>query len=519
MRSVMQHEFGKTPGASVPRSVFQRNNGHKTTFDVGYLIPFYLDFALPGDVAKVNCNFFLRLSSPTDYPVMDNLTATVHFFSCATRLLWPNWEKMHGAQDNPTDSIDYTVPTFTSTTAVGVNTIWDYMGVTPGVANALVGTTALPFRMYNFVWDQWYRNQAVDDSVGFDADDGPDGPSDYTLLRRRKRPDYFTSALPAPQRGDAVNLPIGDDAPLVGIGIQNQSYPSTGSYYETGNTTPQTYTNSNNSNIFVEGTAASAGYPLMYADLDNAATSTINAWRQAVQIQGLLERDARSGTRYSEQLFAHYGTTFQDVRTRPEFLGGGSFPVLFNTVTNQSGSSGNLGDLSAHGQGYGSNIGFTKAFDEHSVVLGLICVDADLTYQQGRDRHLTKSTRYDFYYPALAQIGEQAILNEELFFSGTAGTDSQTFGYTGRYNEYRHKNSRISGKFRSDAAGTLENWHLSEDFAATPVLNSSFLESDPPIDRILQVTTEPDILMDSFCFEKWARPMPLFGIPATLTRF
>ena len=209
MKSVMQYEFGKTPGASVPRSSFDRSFGHKTTFNGGYLVPFMVDFALPGDVAKVDASFFMRMNGPLDYPILDNIRCTVHFFSCATRLLWTNWAKMHGEQDNPGDSIDFTVPTYTSTSAVAVDSLYDHFGIPASpITHALVGTTALPARMYNFVWNEWYKAQLLDNDVTVDTDDGPDDPADYVLLRRRKRADYFTRALPAPQRGDAIDLPM-----------------------------------------------------------------------------------------------------------------------------------------------------------------------------------------------------------------------------------------------------------------------------------------------------------------------
>ena len=517
MRSVMQHEFGKTPGASVPRSSFDRSCGYKTTFDAGYLIPFYVDFALPGDVAKVDASFFMRLSSPLDYPILDNMKCTVHFFSCATRLLWDNWAKMHGEQDNPGDSIDFTVPTYTDTAAPATGSLFDYFDIPPA-ANAMVGISALPARMYNFVWNEWYRAQLVDSSVTVDTDNGPDSTADYVLLRRRKRADYFTRALPAPQRGDAINLPIGESADIHVLGGTSGITPSI--YADTAGA--QRYLDTGAALLDISASTGSTNYK-MYADLSNADGATINEYRQAMQLQALLERDARAGTRYSEQQFAHFGVTYQDVRSRPEFLGGGSFNIHTSPISNQSGSTGNLGDLAAIGSGAGQGIGFTKAFDEHSIVMGLLCVDADLTYQQGIDRHWRKSTRYDFYYPALAHIGEQAIETGELFHTaGTAtnaGANIVTFGYNGRYDEYRSKKSSITGKFRSDATGTLEAWHLSEDFASAPTLSSSFLESDPPIDRVLTVTSEPQFYMDSYIRNIWARPMPKTGIPATLYRF
>lgn len=529
MKSVMQYEFGRTPGASVPRSSFDRSFGHKTTFDAGYLIPFYVDFALPGDVAKVDSSFFIRMSSPLDFPILDNLQVTVHFFSCATRLLWDNWAKMHGEQVNPGDSIDYSVPTYTSTSAVTTGTLFDYFGIPATLTHTLVGTSALPARMYNFVWNEWYRAQLIDNSVVVDTDDGPDDPADYVLLRRRKRADYFTRALPAPQRGDAVQLPLGGTSEVLpgtahttGGGTAILWRDTTGAIVGPGGMGQDGV---GTQKMLTTGTTTGNGlYPTnLYADLSTATGATINDFRQAMQLQALLERDARAGTRYSEQLFAHFGVSYQDVRSRPEFLGGGKFNIHTSPIANQSATTGNLGDLSAIAQGSGDGIGFTKAFDEHSIVMGLLCVDADLTYQQGIDRHWRKSTRYDFYYPALANIGEQAIEQGEIWHtSGTAanaGANLTTFGYVGRYDEYRSKLSIISGKFRSDATGTLEAWHLAEDFASAPTLSAAFLESDPPVDRVLAVTSEPDFFMDSYHRNIWARPMPRAGIPVTLARF
>lgn len=488
-----------------------------------------VDEALPGDTFKCKLTAFARMATPI-YPVMDNLFMDVFYFSCPNRLLWDNWEKFCGEQTNPGDSIDYTVPTIgpsnSYTYTADSGKIYDYMGIPTNVVGALNASSALPLRMYNRVWNEWFRDENLQDSVDVNLADGYDvsyaNINDvYQLLRRGKRHDYFTSALPWPQKGDSVDLPLGTVAPVIATASglpqfenaagDDQAYLSVGS------------TGQINSSI-----GASAGIGAMYwqttglqADLTDATAATINQLRQAFQVQKLLERDARGGTRYVEIIKAHFGVTTPSAGWRSEYLGGGTKMVNISPIaqTSSTDSTSPQGNLSAMGTTTLDNIGFTKSFTEHSTILCLINVRADLTYQQGLNRMWSRNTRYDFYWPSLANIGEQSVLNKEIYFGGTQTTDEETFGYQERYAEYRYKPSLITGQFRSNAVTTLDSWHLSQDFASLPALNSSFIEDNPPVDRVIAVPSEPEFLFDGYFSMNCVRPMPLYGVPGMVDRF
>ena len=529
MKSSNQHLFSQIPRADIQRSSFNRSHGYKTTLDSGYLVPFFVDEVLPGDTFNLKATLFGRLATPV-VPFMDNMYLETFFFFVPNRLVWDNWQKFNGEQKNPGDSTDFLIPTLEAGKHE-VGSIADYFGIPTGVN--LDKINALPFRAYNLIYNEWFRDENLQDSLEVPTGDGPDPINKYNLVRRGKRHDYFTSCLPWPQKGPGVELPLGTTATLNGTlsipashttkppGLSGiKTFPIT---YNVGSGIDNYYAGDVrlNNGLPVAGTSINMKDSGVTVDLSSATAITINSLRQAFQLQKLYERDARGGTRYTEILRAHFGVISPDARLqRPEYLGGSSTRININPVqqTSATDTTSPQGNLAAYGVLGDKVNGFMKSFVEHGYIIGLVNVRADLTYQQGLNKMWSRQTRFDYYWPALAHLGEQAVLNKEIYAQGTS-KDDEVFGYQERWAEYRYFPSQITGKFRSTYAQSLDVWHLAQEFSELPKLNSEFIVDNPPIARVLAVQNEPQILLDCYFSLSCVRPMPIYSVPGLVDHF
>lgn len=528
MKSVMSHNFSRIPTTDIPHSTFDRSHGLKTAFDSGYLVPIECQEVLPGDIVSMNANFLARLA-PVVTPIMDNVFLETQWFFVPSRLLWTNFTRMMGERVNPADSIDYLVPQLEAPAGgFPVGSLADYFGIPTGVAGLKVN--ALPFRAYAKIWDDWYRDENLQDSIIQSSDDLGDSNGTIpwnTLLKRGKRPDYFTSCLPWPAKGDGVELPLSGNAPVYPDGREIR-LQAVGDYTKTGkmSVTGQLLQLSDNAIPDKSHVAFADNRVIGNADLSQATAATINSLRMAFQLQRMLETDARGGTRFVELIRSHFKTVCPDARLqRPEYLGGssqlmGMTPIAQTSATGTDGTP--QGNLVAQSKCF-SGCSFTKSFTEHGYLIGLVNVRCDLNYQQGLSRMWSRRGRYDFFWPTLQNLGEQAVLNKEIYAQGPAVTDergnevdNKVFGYQERYAEYRYNPSMITGKMRSTATGSLDVWHLAQKFDALPTLSAEFIEDTPPLKRVLAVTDEPEILFDAYLGQKWTRPMATYSIPGLI---
>lgn len=542
-QSVTPHNFSMNPRAQIQRSSFPMRQAFKTTMNASVLVPVFLEEVMPGDMFKVRMDMAARTAVPI-VPILDNWRVKVEFFFTPNRIVWDNWEKFMGAQTNPGDSIDYLIPQMECPQGGWApGELGDYFGL--GVQGQIVGTdfqsvSALPFRMYNKIYNDWYRDQNLQDSRVVDTDDGPDLPGNYTLLPRGKPHDYFAGALPFVQKGPAVTIPLGTTAPLqstgVAIAFDTPAHDRTGSSltFTTGSNAV-TWSNSNPGNGPANFGPAGTPMPSLEVNLSEAASAQVNLMRTAVATQQYLERDARGGTRYVESIFSHYGVRPPDFRLdRPEYLGGGMIPVNINAIpqtsaTDIEGSTTPQGNLAATGYASGTN-GFSYAATEHGYIMGLASVQADLTYSQGLRRHWSRRTRLEFPFPEFAHLGEQAILNKEIYAVGSAtggitegDQDMEAFGYIPRFDECRYFPSQITGLFRPTTVGNIAYWHTSEQFDELPLLNETFItdKSQAVMFRNFsagELTENQQFLCDFLFTGRVARPLPAHAVPG-LNRF
>ncbi len=530
------HSMSQTPSSEHPRSVFDRSHSARLTCDTSDVVPVLCEEVLPGDTYSCTMHSFTRLATILR-PVLDDLTMTAFFFFTANRLVWEHWAQFQGALDDPDDDItQYEVPTLTKTgQGWATGSIADYFGIPILIPNKPVN--ALPFRMHDLIFNEWFRDVNLQDKRVVEMGDGDGtGASGYTVpFKRGRAKDYLTGGLPFLQRGPPATIPLGTTAPVIPQITGNQKPIFT---VEGGTLNQALHGTISTLNLDLSASGDATGdliweEPKLEVDLSLATSATINALRLSNSIQVLYERDARSGTRYPEQLYSQWGVTLPDAQWRPEYLGGGSQQITVNVVEQSSrqGATADekaLGQLAAYGTSHGRS-GFQKSFSEHGWIIGYISTrQTRLAYQQALEKKWTRKDRVDYYIPALANLGEQVVKNEEIYLvdpdlggSGVGEIQNQaTFAFQERWAEYKYGTlSSIRGKFRSTASSPLEMYHYGLDFSSLPVLGDTFIQDDVPMDRILAISTEPHLLVDLFFDMKVTRVMPVYSTPSLMTRF
>lgn len=544
-----EYNFAQNPQVGVSRSRFQRNSDNKTTFNTGDLIPVYLDEVLPGDTHQVDVACVMRMATPI-FPVMDNAFCDFYFFFVPNRLIWEHWKEFMGENKETawTPKTEYSIPQVTAPKGGWAEgTLADYLGLPTKVEG--ISVSALPGRAYGLIYNEWFRNQnvtqptlvEVTDATTTGKNDGSaTNDSAITLakpLKAAKVFDYYTGALPEPQKGEPIALPLTGNAPIEAYLDKDMTKEagylknkSTGSVsYPWGWGSDQNAMLRQNGlmdGVVKDGYLFSNQYgtetsevAYIGANLSKINAATINQLRQAFQIQKLLEKDARGGTRYREVLREHFGVISPDSRMQiPEYLGGYRLPINVSQViqTSSTDSTSPLGNTAALSVTTMNKSMFTKSFTEHGFIMGLAVVRTDQTYQQGIERMWSRKGRYDYYWPVLANIGEQAILNKEIYAQGNTA-DEEAFGYQEAWADYRYKPSKVTGLFRSNAAQSLDAWHYAQDYNALPTLSTAWMEqTDAEMKRTLAVQSQPDFIADFYFMNKTTRCMPVYNIPGLI---
>lgn len=548
-----QAHFSQAPQVDIQRSRFKRPDRLLTTMNAGKLIPIFVDECLPGDTVTMDTASLVRMSTPI-FPVMDNCYMDVYYFFVPNRILWEHWKNMNGENSSTywAQPTEYNVPViWAPRDGWNKGSVADYMGIPTNVGGDW-SVSALPFRAYTLIWNEFFRDQNYMAPAYFakgdasspgqlaDNSDVWDGITSALYggspLPVSKYHDYFTSVLPAPQKGEPMELPFfHDDYIPVGALANTHSFSIDALHFSSMSDRYQSVMLSDEGYLARDGIDTDASDSVfiepdnLWADMTHVTPGTISELRQAFQIQRLLEKDARGGTRYTEILDAHFGVTSPDSRLqRPEYLGGKRIPINIDQVLQTSATS----DVSPQGNTAAFSLttdvssSFTKSFTEHGWILGLACIRTDHTYQQGLDKMWSRRRRFDFYWPTLANISEQPVFRKEIFLSGDEEVDEQVFGYQEAWAEYRYKPSRVSGAFRSNYAQSLDAWHYGDYFGEANtdpfIADRNFIaETSVNIDRTLAVQSElEDQFLCNFYFDAtWVRPMPLYSVPGLIDHF